>query len=102
MLMQHTLTQLKALKLDGMARAFEEQSTLTASTSLSFEERVGMLVDRELAWRDTRRLERLLRAAKLKNPRPASKTLNTGKPVGWTSASSPRSPAATGCAMLRT
>lgn len=68
MLMQHTLTQLKALKLDGMARAFEEQSTLTASTSLSFEERVGMLVDRELAWRDTRRLERLLRAAKLKNP----------------------------------
>lgn len=53
MLMQHTLTQLKALKLDGMARAFEEQSTLTASTSLSFEERVGMLVDRELAWRDT-------------------------------------------------
>ena len=68
MLMQHTLTQLKALKLDGMARAFEEQSTLTASISLSFEERVGMLVDRELAWRDTRRLERLLRAAKLQNP----------------------------------
>ena len=68
MLMQQTLTQLKALKLDGMARAFEEQSALTASTSLSFEERVGMLVDRELAWRDTRRLERLLRAAKLKNP----------------------------------
>ena len=60
-----------------------------------------MLVDRELAWRDTRRLERLLRAAKLKNPEPASKTLNTGKPVGWTSASSPRSPAATGCAMLQ-
>lgn len=37
MLMQHTLAQLKALKLDGMARAFEEQSTLTASTSLSFD-----------------------------------------------------------------
>lgn len=55
MSMQHTLTQLKA---HGMARAFEEQSTLTASTSLSFEERVGMLVDRELAWRDTRRLKR--------------------------------------------
>ncbi|CAB3775182.1 IS21 family transposase IS408 [Paraburkholderia humisilvae] len=68
MLMQHTVTQLKALKLDGMARAFEEQSALTASTSLSFQERVGMLVDREVAWRDTRRLERLLRAAKLKNP----------------------------------
>jgi hypothetical protein len=36
MLMQQTLTQLKALKLDGMARA---QVSLTASSSLSFEER---------------------------------------------------------------
>lgn len=68
MLMQHTLTQLKALKLDGMARAFEEQSALTASTSLSFDERFGMIVDREIAWRDTRRLERLLKSAKLKDP----------------------------------
>lgn len=67
MLMQHTVGQLKALKLDGMARAFEEQSALTASTSLPFEERFSMLVDREIAWRDTRRLERLLRAAKLKH-----------------------------------
>jgi DNA replication protein DnaC len=68
MLMQQTLSQLKALKLDGMARAFEEQAALTASTSLSFDERFGMVVDREIAWRDTRRLERLLKSAKLKNP----------------------------------
>ncbi|MFP3613152.1 ATP-binding protein [Paraburkholderia sp. SIMBA_050] len=68
MLMHQTLSQLKALKLDGMARAFEEQVSLTASTSLSFEERFGIVVDRELAWRDTRRLERLMKAAKLKNP----------------------------------
>jgi hypothetical protein len=68
MLMQHTLTQLKALKLDGMARAFEEQSTLTASTSLSFEERVGMLVDRELAWRDTRRLETIAARGEAQEP----------------------------------
>ena len=102
MLMQHTLTQPKALKLDGMARAFEEQSTVTASTSLSFEERVAMLVDRELAWRDTRRLERLLHAASSRTHRLASRTLNTGKAVGWTSASSPRLPAATGCAMRKT
>ncbi|MBU6494630.1 MAG: ATP-binding protein, partial [Burkholderiales bacterium] len=68
MLLQQTLSQLKALKLDGMARAFEEQVTLTASSSLSFEERFGMVVERELAWRDTRRLERLLKTAKLKNP----------------------------------
>ena len=68
MLTQQTVSQLKALKLDGMARAFEEQLGLTASSSLSFEERFGIVVERELAWRDTRRLERLLKAAKLKNP----------------------------------
>jgi len=67
MLQQHTVGQLKALKLDGMARAFEEQSVLAASSSLAFEERLAMLVDREIAWRDTRRLERLLRSAKLKH-----------------------------------
>ncbi|VWB98169.1 IstB-like ATP-binding protein [Burkholderia lata] len=51
-----------------MARAFDEQVTLTASTSLSFEERFGMVIGRELAWRDTRRLERLLKSEILKNP----------------------------------
>jgi hypothetical protein len=60
-----------------------------------------MLVDRELAWRDMRRLERLLRAAKLKNPQVCVEDIEY-RHVGWTSASSPRSPAAAGCAMRRT
>ena len=68
MMTQHTLTQLKALRLDGMARAFEEQFATTSSASLAFEERVALLVDREIAWRDSKRLERLLKAAKLKFP----------------------------------
>ncbi len=51
-----------------MSRAFEEQATFTASSSLSFEERFGMVVDRDLAWRDTRRLKRLLKSAKLDRP----------------------------------
>ena len=68
MMTQHTLTQLKALKLDGMARAFEEQLLTTSSTSLPFEERMGLLVDREISWRDSKRLDRLLKAAKLKFP----------------------------------
>jgi len=54
MLTQQTLTRLKGLKLDGMARAFEEQLVQPASHGLSFEERFGLLVDRETAWRDTR------------------------------------------------
>ena len=68
MMTHHTLTQLKTMKLDGMARALEEQLALTAAGELSFEERFGMLVDREAAWRDSRRLDRLLKLAKLKHP----------------------------------
>lgn len=66
MMTHHTLNQLKTLKLDGMARAFEEQMALPASQDLSFEDRLGLLVDREITWRDNRRLERLLRSARLK------------------------------------
>ena len=66
MMTQHTITTLKNLKLDGMARAFEEQLQQPIVTSLSFEERFGMLVDREFTHRDSRRIERLLKNAKLK------------------------------------
>jgi DNA replication protein DnaC len=66
MLNQHTLQLLTQLKLDGMARAFEEQASQTNATSLSFEERFGLLVDREFTHRDTKRVDRLLKQAKLK------------------------------------
>ena len=66
MMPQHTLNQLHQLRLDGMARALEEQWTLPASHSLSFDERLGLLLDRELAWRDNQRLVRLRKKAKLK------------------------------------
>ena len=55
MLTQQTVTHLRTLRLDGMARAFEEQLTQPVATGLAFEDRLGLLVDRELAWRDTRR-----------------------------------------------
>ena len=66
MLMEQTLQTLKALRLPGMATAFAEQQASTASSSLPFDERFAMLVDREQAWRENRRLARLLREAKLK------------------------------------
>ena len=66
MLNQHTLQLLTQLKLDGMARAFEEQSGQTSLASLSFEERFGLLVDQEFTHRDTKRVDRLLKQAKLK------------------------------------
>ena len=66
MLMEQTLNTLKALRLPGMATAFEEQQTNAAVASLSFDDRFGLLVDREQTWRENRRLSRLLREAKLK------------------------------------
>ena len=63
---EHTLTQLRTLRLDGMVRALEEQATSTAASALSFEDRFSLLVQRQVAWRDDRRVERLLKAAKLK------------------------------------
>ena len=67
MLMQQTLNTLKDLRLPGMAAAFEEQQNSAAVASLSFDERFGLLVDREQTWRENRRLSRLLREAKLKS-----------------------------------
>lgn len=58
MMTQHTLNQLHQLRLSGMAKALEEQWILPASHSLSFDERLGLLLDRELAWRDNKRLSR--------------------------------------------
>ena len=66
MLNEHTLDQLRGLRLDGMARAIEEQATSTAAAELSFDERLTMLVQREVDWRDDKRVTRLLKAARLK------------------------------------
>ena len=66
MLNEHTLNQLRGLRLDGMVRAIEEQANSTAAMALGFDERLTMAVQREVAWRDDRRVARLLKAAKLK------------------------------------
>jgi DNA replication protein DnaC len=68
MLTNQTLSTLRQMKLYGMADGLEHQLEHPATYDLPFEERLAVLVDRELAVRDTRRLERLLRAAKLRQP----------------------------------
>ena len=66
MLNEHTINQLRSLRLDGMVRAIEDQASSAAATALGFEERLTLLVQREVAWRDDRRVARLLKAARLK------------------------------------
>jgi DNA replication protein DnaC len=66
LLNEHTLDQLRGLRLDGMAHALTDQASSTAAAELAFEDRLAMLVQREIDWRDGKRLARLLKAAKLK------------------------------------
>ncbi len=66
MLRHATLDQLAELKLHGMARAFEEQLGMSEIRDLSFEERLGLLVEREATERASRRLTARLRRAKLR------------------------------------
>lgn len=66
MLNEQTLTQLKSLRLDGMVAALADHASSSAASELRFEERLALLVQREIDWRDDKRLTRLLRAARLK------------------------------------
>ena len=66
MLINPTIDKLHALNLTGMARALLDQLESADYTALSFEDRLGLLVDREALDRSNRRLDRNLRAAKLR------------------------------------
>ena len=66
MLTHPTHERLIALGLSGMAKAFEEQRQSPDLDALSFEERIGLLVDREAAERDTKRLATRLKFAALR------------------------------------
>ena len=66
MLNEHTLDQLRGLRLDGMVHALADQATSAAAAELAFDARLAMLVQREIDWRDGKRLTRLLKAAKMK------------------------------------
>lgn len=66
MLNQASLTALRGLKLFGMADALEQQLKDPQVQSLSFEERMGLLIDRETTARENRRLTRLLKLAKMR------------------------------------
>jgi hypothetical protein len=66
MLPHPTHDRLIALGLVGMAKAFEEQRQQPAVAALTFEERLGLLVDREAAERQSKRLVTRLKFASLR------------------------------------
>ncbi len=66
MLKEPTLEKLKAMKLDALAAAWAEQGAHPDTARLSFDERLGLLVDAEWQYRENKRLGRVLRDAKLR------------------------------------
>jgi putative ABC transport system permease protein len=66
MLTHNTLNTLRHLKLTGMCDALEQQRAQPQTHDLAFEERLALLVDREVLHRENRRLDRLLKAARLR------------------------------------
>jgi DNA replication protein DnaC len=67
MLHHPTIEKLSQLKFTGMLAALNEQQSQKNINQLSFEERLGLLVDRELTERDSKRLATRLRQAKLRH-----------------------------------
>ena len=67
MLIHPTLEHLRQLGLAGMARAFEELTSRADSAELDHAEWLGLLLDREIADRQDRRLRARLRYARLRH-----------------------------------
>lgn len=66
MLSNPTSDQLRALRLEGMLEALEEQRRQRDIGQLDFEERLALLVQRQWLWKENRSLATRLRNAQLK------------------------------------
>jgi len=66
MLNHPTLDKLNALRLIGMVKALKEQEQTDDINSLSFHERIGLMIDREMVERENRKLALRLKKAKLR------------------------------------
>ena len=66
MLIHPTIAHLESLRLFGMAAALTAQLQTSGSADLPFEERLALLVDREVTERNNRRLRARLRKARLR------------------------------------
>src|SRR3989338_7516734 len=66
MLTEQTLTKLRTMKLPGMAQAYQDQLGLPDVFSMSFDERFGLVIDREEIERENKKFCSRLRKAKLR------------------------------------
>ena len=76
MIDNQTIEQLRSLRLDGMLAAISDPATAIATSELSFDQRMSLLVQREVDWRDGKRLTRLIKNAQLKFSSAAMEDIN--------------------------
>lgn len=62
---QQTLEKLRALKLTAFSEAYARQSEMPSMQSLSFDERLSLMIDHEISQRSNRKLKRLVTSAKM-------------------------------------
>src|SRR6266478_6265518 len=81
MLVNHTHERLVALGLAGMAKAFDDQQRQPDVTALTFEQRLGLMIDREATERENKRLIVRLKFASLR-PSAIGEGVGPGAPRG--------------------
>jgi DNA replication protein DnaC len=82
MLANQTVEKLQAMRLNGMVQALEEQRRQTDITELDFEERLGLLVERQWLWKTNRALAARLKRAQLKIANATLEDINYRHPRG--------------------
>jgi len=68
MLTEPTMEKLYAMKLNGLAEAWQEQQQHPQSGDLSFDDRLALRVERQWLWKENRALVTRLQYARLKEP----------------------------------
>lgn len=66
MIYSQTLEKLRAMRLEGMAQALEEQRHQANVLKLDFEERLALLVERQWTWKENRAMAARLKRAQFK------------------------------------
>ena len=77
-MIEAVIEKLILMKLHGMAEGLREQLNTPAYRDLGFEERFGLLVDKEKLYRENRQLKALSRRPTSGTPPPASRISTSG------------------------
>lgn len=65
MMTQQTVEKLRAMRLRGMAEAYQQQMENPDAVALTFDERLALLVDQHATWRENKAMARRLKTSKL-------------------------------------